>query len=450
MDTASAVAIAIVGVFLTFVVGAIRAGIRANTTETKRLNELKLKADGGDIQSMLALADALGTYYAEGHKYLELAAANGSDLAQYRLGGLIYGKPQRAFELFLKSAEAGYEPAMAELGLRYLNGTGVLKNIASSTEWFIKAAEKGNRESQMRVSKAYFDGFGVQENPLEGLAWLYFAEFSGSAEAAVSIKNLSKTLNNSTLLAAQNRAKQLLELCKKGESSKESASFSPLIRGGELGQQMKKPSSSPKGSGSGTIVSSVGHIVTAAHVIKGAQFVEAVTAAGTFAATVESIDEANDLALLKIDKVDEHFVRVAHSRDVRLGQSVATIGFPNIGIQGHSPKVTQGVISGEYGIQNDIRMWQVSVQIQPGNSGGPLLDESGALVGVIVASLSLRTIQSTGAIPQNVNYAIKSAYLEPILNYHKVAIDQTGKGAALKFEDMVDAAKKSSVLILVY
>jgi hypothetical protein len=95
-------------------------------------------------------------------------------------------------------------------------------------------------------------------------------------------------------------------------------------------------------------------------------------------------------------------------------------------------------------------MWQVSVQIQPGNSGGPLLDESGALVGVIVASLSLRTIQSTGAIPQNVNYAIKSAYLEPILNYHKVAIDQTGKGAALKFEDMVDAAKKSSVLILVY
>lgn len=450
MDTGEVIAVCVGVAFLTFLFFSIRTGLRENVAEQARLKELESKANAGDMESMVALGERLGAWDAQGLKWFEMAASKGSGLAQFMCANRVLNNPKESFTLFLQAAQAGYEPAMAETGLRYFHGNGVLKNIAQSTEWFIKSAEKGNQSSQHRVSKAYFDGFGVTENPMEGLAWLFYAEFSGSEDAASTIKTLTKTLNNQTILAAQNRAKELLELCKQGQSTKDSASFSPLIQGGEAGKQAKKPNSSPKGSGSGSVVSRVGHIVTAAHVIKGAQFVEVVTATGTLAATIESIDEANDISLLKIDKVDDNFLCVAHSRDVRLGQSVATIGFPNIGIQGHSPKVTQGVISGDYGIQNDIRMWQISVPIQPGNSGGPLLDESGALVGVVVASLSLRTIQATGAVPQNVNYAIKSAYLEPMLNYHKVAIGETRTGSSLKFEDMVEAAKKSSVLILVY
>ena len=108
------------------------------------------------------------------------------------------------------------------------------------------------------------------------------------------------------------------------------------------------------------------------------------------------------------------------------------------------------MISGENGVQNDIRMWQISVPIQPGNSGGPLLDEQGRLVGVVVASLSLRAIQITGSVPQNVNYAIKGAYLEPLLNFHKVPVAQAATGAPASFQDMIAGAQKASVLILAY
>jgi len=209
--------------------------------------------------------------------------------------------------------------------------------------------------------------------------------------------------------------------------------------------------SAPKGSGSGAVISKTGHIATAAHVVRGASRIEVVTPSGTFVAKVLNCDDSNDVALIKVDNEFQTFIPVGRSSEVRLGQSVSTIGFPNIEIQGHSPKVTQGVISGENGIQNDIRLWQVSVAVQPGNSGGPLLDENGRLVGIVVASLGLKAVQATGSVPQNVNYAIKSAYLEPILGFHQLQVEQaSGSMPVPSFQDMVATAQKSSVLIIVY
>jgi hypothetical protein len=79
-----------------------------------------------------------------------------------------------------------------------------------------------------------------------------------------------------------------------------------------------------------------------------------------------------------------------------------------------------------------------------------LLDEQGRLVGVVVASLSLRAIEITGSVPQNVNYAIKGAYLEPLLNFHKVPVAHAATGTPASFQDMIAGAQKASVLILVY
>lgn len=383
--------------------------------------------------------------------YREATTLNSADACQ-RLSYIYLNRLEynEYFEYELKAAELGNEISMRNVSASYKTGRGVLKNIGKSTYWLLRSAESGNMNSMTNVAHAYISGFGVQENPMEGLAWLYVAEHKRSNEAASLIKGAESKLNNSLILLAQDRAKVLLDLIKEGHRTS-AGSFSNEARTSTPGQPAgQKPKHSAKGSGSGAVISPDGHIVTAAHVIKGATYLEIVTPTGTFPATVLNNDEQNDVALLKVDRAFDSHIRVGRSSEVRLGQSVATIGFPNIGIQGHSPKVTQGMISSENGVQNDIRMWQISVPIQPGNSGGPLLDEHGRLIGVVVASLSLRAIQITGFVPQNVNYAIKGAYLEPLLSFNKLsANDPTGAPPA-SFQDMIASAQKSSVLILVY
>ena len=100
------------------------------------------------------------------------------------------------------------------------------------------------------------------------------------------------------------------------------------------------------------------------------------------------------------------------SRSVRLGATAATVGFPNTGLQGFAPKLAKGEIASLAGAQDDARHFQISAPIQPGNSGGALVDERGNVIGVVVAKLSQRAaLASSGALAENVNYAVKSSYL---------------------------------------
>src|SRR5205814_3668930 len=103
---------------------------------------------------------------------------------------------------------------------------------------------------------------------------------------------------------------------------------------------------------------------------------------------------------------------VAASRSMKLGGTVATIGFPNIGLQGFSPKFARGEIGSLSGPQDDSRYFQISVPVQPGNSGGALVDERGNVVGVVSAKLdAAAAFAATGTLPENVNYAVKSGFL---------------------------------------
>ena len=91
---------------------------------------------------------------------------------------------------------------------------------------------------------------------------------------------------------------------------------------------------------------------------------------------------------------------------------MATVGFPNIGLQGFAPKLAKGEIASLSGAGDDARYFQISVPVQPGNSGGALVDERGNVVGVVSAKLSARAALATsGALPGNVNYAVKSSFL---------------------------------------
>jgi S1-C subfamily serine protease len=141
------------------------------------------------------------------------------------------------------------------------------------------------------------------------------------------------------------------------------------------------------------------------------------------------------------------------SRKVSLGSTVATVGFPDPGLQGFSPKLAKGEIASLSGAADDARYFQVSVPVQPGNSGGALVDEHGNVVGIISAKLNAAAaLQSSGALPENVNYAVKSSYL---LSFLESVPDVSAKLKEPnmkdeKFEDVVRSAQGATVLILVY
>ena len=144
---------------------------------------------------------------------------------------------------------------------------------------------------------------------------------------------------------------------------------------------------------------------------------------------------------------------VKPSRGVGLGETVATVGFPNPGLQGFSPKLTKGEISSLAGLQDDPKHFQISLPVQPGNSGGALVDASGNVVGVVVAKLSQRAaLATTGTLAENVNYAVKSSFLLSFLESVPGLADRLKppRPAPRPFEEVVSEVEKATVLVLVY
>ncbi len=205
--------------------------------------------------------------------------------------------------------------------------------------------------------------------------------------------------------------------------------------------------------GTGFAITQEGHIVTNYHVIKGGNSIRVKTAKDFLPADIIAADAGNDLAMLKINAKTDCVV-FSSARTAQLGQTVFTVGFPMPDVQGFSPKVTKGVISGLKGIKDDVRNYQIDAAVQPGNSGGPLADDRGRVVGVVVARLSDRAIMAEqGIVPQNVNYAVKLAYLEAMIDASpKVAkgIRTANDDAQISFEAAVAKVAKSTVMIAVY
>ena len=164
------------------------------------------------------------------------------------------------------------------------------------------------------------------------------------------------------------------------------------------------------------------------------------------------MDAANDLALLKAAGKFAS-VPIAASRTVKLGGTVATVGFPNIGMQGFSPKLAKGEIASLSGAADDPRYFQISVPVQPGNSGGALVNARGNVVGIVAAKLDASVaLAATGSLPENVNYAVKSSLL---LSFLESVPDVAAKlkepvTVDRKFEDVVKSAQDAAVLVLVY
>lgn len=166
-------------------------------------------------------------------------------------------------------------------------------------------------------------------------------------------------------------------------------------------------------SGSGFALNK-GYVVTNYHVIEGARSIKIAGINGemyqTYNAIVVAVDTHNDLALLKIsDKKFKGFGSIPYSIKTQLsdvGESVFVLGYPLTQSMGDEIKLTTGVISSRSGFQGDKSIYQTTAPIQPGNSGGPLFDNNGNVIGIVCA-------KHKGA--ENVGYAIKTSYLKNLI-----------------------------------
>ena len=174
-------------------------------------------------------------------------------------------------------------------------------------------------------------------------------------------------------------------------------------------------------TGTGFLFSSSDYVITSYHVIHGAKSIRVRLINGDrIDATVALKDTNNDIAILKLSQSPtsrQNIIILGDSSSVKTGDRVFTYGFPLVDLLGDAePRYSEGFINSLSGISNDPRLFQVSIPIQPGNSGGPVFNEKGELIGIATSSIdSVQTQKVFGATPQNVNFAIKSSYVKSLL-----------------------------------
>ena len=206
------------------------------------------------------------------------------------------------------------------------------------------------------------------------------------------------------------------------------------------------------GGGAGFFVSDLGHIVTNNHVVDKCAVVRAQQGEVIQEVAIVAVDPWNDLALLRqSDPAPDQVAWLREGGDASAGENVMAVGFPYGALLGSQPKVTAGIISATVGIGDDTRILQTTTPIQPGNSGGPLLDRSGNVVGVIEATLdALAIAEATGSVPQNVNFAIKSSIVRAFLDTHRVDYRTSTVGASRELPALANLGRRITVALVCF
>jgi S1-C subfamily serine protease len=270
------------------------------------------------------------------------------------------------------------------------------------------------------------------EENITGLSTLAAAlNFDGQHSEALAVANLCLQTNAASLECAGDKANALIELKRLREAKKavEEALNYPAITAFDaiskrqlrdrLAYINNKLQSQPsenrvEGNGSAFYVSAAGHLVTNAHVVKDCR---SLAASNGSPLQLIKQDLPLDLALVQATGIGPAGVGAFRERDAVLGESIIVFGFPLGGLLARAGNVTSGIVSATSGFRDNPRNLQITAPVQPGNSGGPLLDQFGNVLGVVVAKLdAIKAANVTGDIPQNVNFAIKGREIVSFLN----------------------------------
>ena len=296
------------------------------------------------------------------------------------------GRFQDAVAIWAPLARHGDANAQLNLGLLYDSGQGVPRDLVLAVSWYRKSAESGHAPAQYNLGQMYSEGRGVEQSHSDAVYWLQLAADQGLNDAR-------------EWLAEQDFVEPQAAV---SHSSHDRHDFIDALDGVSTGTAWPVAS---------------GYAVTSNHIVADVESVELYDIAGRKRrAEILLRDESNDLALLHVHDARDFPPALPLSRSPgRLGSGVFTVGFPRIDVMGRTPKLTDGIISSVNGYRDDPASYQISVPIQPGNSGGPLLNMDGEVVGVVASMLGIVTENSGSRTLPNVAYAIKVSELQKLL-----------------------------------
>ncbi len=374
------------------------------------------------------------------------AAEQGHASAQYNLGQMYangLGVPkddQQAVAWYRKAAEQGNAGAQFNLGVMYDQGRGVPKDDQQAVAWYRKAAEQGNASAQFNLGVMYANGLGVPKDDQLAYFWYLLASAQGDQDAAKNRDIRERRLSPDQRAAAQASARvwkpktAVQSSTVPGGSSADSGALNPAP------SRPAPATTQVDSSGSGFRVAH-GAIVTNHHVIDGCSRLRV---NGT-AAQVRGSDARSDLALLGVTLPGPS--TSLRAQRAAVGEPVAVAGYPLRGLLSGF-NMTTGNLSSLSGLGGDTRYLQITAPVQPGNSGGPMLDSAGNLMGVVVSKLdAIRLAKITGDIAQNVNFAINVNVLRAFLDANSVDYDSARSDKPLAPTAIAEKARGFTVLV---
>lgn len=408
-------------------------------------------AKGGDPYAQMLL----GKYYLTGEDSEEDLKAAKYWFRKAADGGLSYlgvllklveknGWPASAneeFEMWLEEAKKGSAAAQFMVGHFYWSGRGVHVHrrfipidYVRAEKWLRRAASAGVAQAMESLASMYITGQGVVRNYVRAVAWRELA-------LVRLVPGLLRDGLFHDLHAAKNQLSAYGRTLAREYARELEAQIAANIAAAE-------PATGLVGTGTGFFVSREGHLLTNNHVVDGCD--RMVTSSGGHSVTVAVVatDKVNDLALLKFPRTVAHAAAFRDRPGIRPADTVLVIGYPLHGILTSGAQVTVGTVSALAGPNDDVTLIQISAPVQPGNSGGPLLDRGGHVVGVVVARLDAIALAAAGAgIPQNVNFGIKGSVARNFLEANGVPYLSAETDTLYAEADVAEAATAYTVLV---
>lgn len=443
-------------------------------------------------------------------QWYQRAAEQGHVNAQYFLGlkyrrgdGVRRDLPQAQL-WYRKAAEQGDSSAQYAVAQNYELGRGVGKSVSEALIWYEQAAQQGHVGAQLRLGQLYFDGQQLARDERKAQTYWRLAAAQGSARAAQGLTKIatqqsasaattegapSAGVDEAVLVQHSANAEQdsLIRSIQRrliawgyytgAVDGRLDAETSTAIRAfqhadgvtpdgqpsAELLQRLREPphrretapartryGAEPASSGSGFIVAGR-YVLTNNHVVDGCASVGVKRQGLTLPGAVAAVNREDDMALLRFSRVIGEPAALREASPIRLGEKVFVVGYPLRGFLADDIVITSGEVNALAGPYNDRRYVQISAPVQNGNSGGPVIDASGKVIGMVVSSLnSIEVARQTGDIAQNVNFAIKTAVMKAFLAQipmRYVAEPSTGRYGA---EAIAQQARSYTVMVECY